>query len=68
MSAVTTFPAIIVLVGYFSLTAFMKLLKRSEYPLATSTQINLIKLNSFNVLPNCSKSSFFIPVLRAIFL
>ena len=40
ISAVTTFPAIIVFDGYFSLIEDTKLLKFSEYPLATSIQIN----------------------------
>jgi len=40
MSAVTTLPAIIVLVGYLSLTDLIKLVKCSVYPLATSIQIN----------------------------
>ena len=40
MSAVTTLPAIIVLVGYSFLTLVTKLPKCSEYPFATSIQIN----------------------------
>ena len=67
MSAVTTFPAIIVLVGYLSLTDLTKFVKCSEYPFATSIQINLKKLNSFNTLSKFSKSSFLIPTLKAIF-
>ena len=67
ISAVTTLPAIIVFVGYLSLIDFTKLVKYSEYPFATSIQINLIKLNSLKTLSKLSKSSFLIPALKAIF-
>jgi len=57
----------IVFVGYLSLTDFKNFEKCSEYPFATSMQINLIKLYSFKILSKLSKSSFFIPIESAIF-
>ena len=48
----------IVFVGYLSLTDFMKLVKCSVYPLATSLHINLKKLNYFNTLSKVRISSF----------
>ena len=67
ISAVTTFPAIIVLSGHCLRARLTNSTKNSEYPFATSTQIYLMDELKAKICLVFSKSTSLVPVLTAIF-